>query len=266
MGLLRSFVGLGVVASVSLLGVACGGNDNSGQAPPATSQTAKDAEAMLGPIDTAISSPTGTVTADSAKSVFVAYTNQGTAGSALANVPGGAPAPTSQGEGGGANCITMNGSGGTIDLGCMSGGTETGKVTYATGSDQGYTYFTFSYDNVCGKAGDCITGKGAEKIKGTYAAGGSNMDVTLAGDFDVTANGKSVHVSYGYKMTVNNGQYTVEYAIFDDKGDSYTVTAKVGGGSGQWTVKGKNGDYTCTYTNSGENGQCQGADGKSFTW
>lgn len=263
MKLLRSAFVVGTLLASSLV-AGCGSSDSE---PADTNHAAAEAKAMLDPVAKAIANPTGTVDANSAKLVLQSSKAQSAASAASGYVPGASTPGSQPMNANPQQCITQSGAySASIDMGCISDGAVTGKVTYDLGQEGGGTYFVFSYDDVCSKdangAESCIDGKGAESIGGNIQAGES--EITVAGDFDVTANGATEHVHYGYKMTTKNGTTTIEYAAFDSNGNSYVLSASVNGDTGTITIKGKNGEFTCSYSNGGETGSCEGAE--SFTW
>lgn len=252
------------LAAVCLASAAAGCGDSDEGA--ASASVASQVDELLAPYETALDQPDGTVNADNARAVLLNAGSQAAVGPFAAFVPG-ASTPASQPQAGDpAACIDAGPSGGTIDLACISDGAMTGTERYSVEQDSGHAYILIELIGACADT-SCIDGRIAMDIQSDPAT--QNYTMIGGGELDITTEGTAVHVEYGYRLVFADGTLTTEAAYFDDHGGSYTLDAATVGDSGTVTMTGSNGSYTCMYTEGGQHGQCQpadGAQGEGFEW
>ena len=224
-----------------------------------------EAKSITDPVSEAVSSPTGHLSASTAKDVFKSAHSSGSASVATSFIPGGTGAPASPDAAGAsyAACTSSSSDGGSVDIACATGGEGSGSVSYhfaGTLGASGYA-LVWELDDACIKAFDlCLDGKGAETISGSAP----DLRVVSAGDLTFTAGSASLDLRYGYELDESASGSKTSFVIFDSKGDSYVLSASASGDSGEVTVKGANGTFQCSWSAAGEQGSCEGS-GK-FSW
>lgn len=244
--MLRAF-GSFVIVGLGLSATACGSIGGSSSA----------AEEKVGEVDSAIATPTGTLSATTAPTVFLGFQGQ-------ADFAGMSDVFASIGATGSidAKCISgATATGGTVDVSCSSDGTATGSITYdvtASLSTSGTgAYVTMNLANVC-KAGVCMTG---DIYTGTTTGTGGSH-VTTAAELDITKGGASKHAHFGAQTSTGTGASSVDVVIWDDAGKTYVIHTSTSSAGSEVTIKAANGSFSCS--SEGTAGSCTGS--ASFTW
>ncbi len=236
------------VPVVLLLVAACGGDDDN---PPGTSLSGQ-VRALTDGVRGSLLNPSGNVNADALKALLGNSGASSVANSALNQVGGGNTAP---GGTDGTECVQ----GTTVDLGCSTGGALTGSVTYETSTEGGTTFFYSTYNNVCDTAENlCLSGPTGYEM----TTNGSDYDMLFGAQLTVTENGSSYSFQFGYQYIVQSSTTTVSYVMYYN-GESFVLVGAFDETSGSLTVKGSNGQYTCTYTDDGAHGECNSGE---FSW
>lgn len=224
------------IAPLALSLTACADEEE----PAPEDVTAAEVAAMTAPVESAIASPNGVVSAETVSGIFEAMSSQEAAQGPLGFIPGAGPGAAPQ-QTGGTECMDVGATGGTIDMGCMSGGEMTGKVVYAFAGDAQTAFILMDYQSVCMDS-FCMDGEAAQKIV-TSASG--DLQMTLAFDLTVTDGASSYELDYGYQMSVVDGVTVLTYVVWVD-GESYAVSFSYDGEGYEATVTGDNGTFTCT--------------------
>lgn len=240
LGLASIFVG-----SFSL--VACSGGGIESKSP----------EERVDAVESAIKSPTGTVNAESITTVLESSQSIETYGSMqfLNEIFG------SKFD---AKCLSGSATDGKVDASCATGGKATGEVSFqatvvASGASQSVT-FSMTLANVC-QDGTCLDGSLASVVN---VSEGSTK-TTVQGSFDMTKGGVTKHGDWGTTVSTGQGTGSVQIVTFDDAGNSYVLGASVAAdGTGSVTIKGANGEFSCSYDGGGAKGSCTGAG--EFEW
>lgn len=89
------------------------------------------------------------------------------------------------------------------------------------------------------------------------------VDACYTMNASITCGVESATVAGSFCMSVNGetGEYTIEYLI-DVNGNTYVVSGYYSNGTGELTIRGANGTYTCTYTDG--SGSCVDEGGAEF--
>jgi hypothetical protein len=277
MMLRRVALALGVVVPVFVAG--CSSDDGT---------TKSSGSGMLGQVQSAINkleqdlkNPSGVVSASSAKDVFAQGASQEAAQQAYSmaggnGFPSGStgawfgvpPGLQPMGEGdAAAACVSQSGNSATIDLGCLAeqqggGTTASGSMTVTAEQDGGAQYVAFSYKHACVTPADtgatvCIDGSGAVKT--------TQDSMAFWADMTIDQNGASEHLKFGYKQSTAGGSVTLECLTYVGE-DSYVLNAQLSASEGSISIRGKNGEFTCSYSNGGANGQCSSSGGETIDW
>lgn len=234
-----------VVGSFSL--VACSGGGIESKSP----------EERVSTVQSAVKSPTGTVDAESAPLVL--------AGSQSIEVYDSMTFINEIfGQQMDAKCLSGSGTDGKVDVSCATSGKATGEISFtgsvkatATESD---VIFGMTMSNVC-QDDKCLDGSMAAQV--TSSATGSK--VTVQGSFDMTVGGVTKHGDWGVIVTSGEGNSSAQLVSFDDAGASYVLSASASAdGTGSVTIKGANGEFSCSYDAGGDKGSCTGAG--EFKW
>jgi hypothetical protein len=250
------------LATLLCLPAGCGSDEgDDGDTTPSNEAAAK-AQALTGPVKSSLDKPTGTVNAEAVKFIFSAQEGSAAAGKAGGFVPGVPTGSTPADATPGSGCVNAGATGGSIDFAVCTDGQITGKATYQTAVAGTNVFFYVQYDNVCSAGeGWCINGEYAIEVAGQQP----NYTMTVAMKMTVTEGGKSTSLSAGYRMTVSdNGQKTtIEWVYTDSAGNSYVVTGSFTATMGQITVRGNNGEWTCSYSVANDTyaGSCTGTGG-----
>lgn len=204
--------------------VACGGGGGSGS-PAAGFDSVEDLTA-------AMDSPTGTVDATTATPVAEEFQNITENGSALGSGFGG---------------IRQKAQAESASIDCSGGGSIDAE------GDETRVHATY---NSCSEGGCVIDGEISIFIStaGSYSGCYS---------FDVSATCDAESVSAVGSYCVNGTTGTVEYLV-DVNGETYTVSGYYADGTGELTIRGANGTYTCTYTDGA--GSCVDEAGAEFSF
>jgi hypothetical protein len=233
--LLRSVAGI-LLGGAAIAAVGCG------------SDAVADADALLGPIEQAVASPTGTLGASNATDVFT--------GAAMAGF------------------LTDSGyiydpQSGTTGFDVLNPGVTAGvrPWTWASKYGTGPRAMVIEYDDVCSSSGNvCFTGTEARVSGLVSTLHGRELEITPHG-------GETRVVRSGSKVVFEAGSgkgarpILDAHVIFDDAGRSYTLSAAPGVESGEVTITASNGTFTCTYRDRGEHGRCAEPSGApAFDW
>lgn len=208
----------------ALLGLsACGGDDGGGSSSGGGS---------FGAISSAIAMPTGTVdmaTAPTIADEFEKIRSSSAGGERFEQ--------SSQ----------------NIMMACPSGGSSNTSVSGNQSAVTGHT----TYDNCCYASADCCFSGDSTFY---YAAGGGEAEYMQCVEYAVstTCGGSSANVDYEGCFS-NTGEWTYVVRV---EGDTFAVSGNYGGGNGTLTIRGENGNFTCTY--SGGAGSCTGDGSFSF--
>jgi hypothetical protein len=178
----------------------------------------------LGSLTSALEAPTGTVDATSATGVAAAF--EESQGSGLAGFRQKAQAQSAS-------------------QACTDGGSVSASVNETA------VYMTFSN---CGESGCTMNGSGTIFLQ-------DSGELTQCMSYDlsaVCADEGNVQLSFSGCLGADyQFVYLVEY-----EGETFKVSGNYAGGSGELTITGENGTYTCTY--SGGSGSCTGDGQFSF--
>lgn len=197
-----------------LLG-ACGSGDSGGGGGGAS----------FGDISDAISSPTGTVSAETAPAIAdeFAKINQGAGGSAAKQS-------------------------GSQEMACPAGG----KMSITAHSSGGSARSQISYKECCYQAGCCLNGGG-----NWFFSTGAGAAYSYCGSYSLKSScGGSGVASLNYEGCFDSRGWV--YSIKVD-GETFAVSGTYSNGNGTLEVKGENGSFSCTYTNG--SGSCTGSSG-----
>ncbi len=215
-----------VIGSAAM--IACGGGGGSGS-PAADFDSVEDLAA-------AMDAPTGTVDATTAKPVadeFQAFSENGGGLSALA---------------GGFAGVRQKAQAASASEDCSGGG------SISVDTDE-QTYMEYSF-NSCVES-DCTIDGGFQYFIG---ASGS-YSACFVFDLSVQCAEESASAAGSYCQNGETG--VVEYLIAVN-GETYTVSGYYSNGTGELTIRGANGTYTCTYTDGA--GSCVDEAGSEFTF
>jgi hypothetical protein len=214
---------------------------------------------LTAPVAAAIASPSGEVNEITAPRVLDEQAAQNTVNEASAFVPMAGGVSASPQALGGHPCIDGDDESGSYDMGCLSGGQVSGTVEYEMDQEDGTQYFLMDYVDVC-VSGSCVNGTMAMQFDGN--ALGLNYNMLVAGELTVTADGQSLTMKYGYKMSMSGGQAVIEYVVWVD-GKSYVLSASAGVSGGSMMIRGNNGSFSCSYDQA-TGGSCSGD--ADFSW
>lgn len=211
-----------LLASVWL--AACGGGDGGGQG----SGSFGSAESLAA----AIEAPTGTV--DDTTAVAVAEEFEAQMNSDVPDLGGARE-----------NVGTIRQAQQSATVDCTEGGTIS-----ATG-DENRTNVRY---NNCREDGCVLNGEGT-----FFASGAGEYAICMSYDVSMSCDdGDSARVAYSGCLGDDGGYvYLIEV-----NGDTYTVSGYYSDGSGELTIRGANGTFTCTYAEG--SGTCVGDDGSEF--
>jgi hypothetical protein len=133
-------------------------------------------------------------------------------------------------------------------IACPYGGSISVSVN---GVAPGATSFseTFNYNNCCESVGCCLNGGGDLY----YSQAGSFCE-----SFSVTGTCSAVPVSVDYAICEDTTTGMLNYLV-EVQGESFAVSGNYNNGTGTLMIAGKNGTFTCRYTN--DTGTCSGTAG-----
>lgn len=264
---------------VAAIGVGCGGSDQ-GSGKSSSSGLLGSVSSAIKKLDQDLKSPSGVVSATSAQGVLAQGASQdaaqnafsmggafggGSYGQSWFGVPPGFQ-PMADGAGASA-CIEQTASSMSIDLGCLGkekGVEASGSISLSYEQDGQNVYATFTYAKACVASAEtgatvCIDGSGALQSEGQNG-------MAFTGDFTVDMGGTTEKLKFGYRQSYVDGTLSLQYASYDENGDSYVLGAKLSASSGEISIKGKNGEFTCSYSEGGAAGQCSDGGGETFDW
>lgn len=163
-----------------------------------------------------------------------------------------------------AKCLSGSGTDGSADVSCMTGGKATGQISFkgtvATSAASTDVTFEMTLSNVC-QDGKCLDGSLAAAI----SVSEGSTKTTVQGSFDMTNGGVTKHGDWGTMVSTGQGTASAQIVTFDDAGNSYVLSASASvDGTGEVTIKGANGEFSCSYDGGGEKGSCTGAG--TFKW
>lgn len=176
----------------------------------------------------AIESPTGTVDETTATGVAAEFENS------MANGSLGGVRQKSQAQSGSAAC--------------PGGGSASFNIAE--------THMFIRYNN-CGDYGCVMTGTSNMFLTDTAEWG-----QCMSYDIDAVCEDQGA-VSASFSGCINVATGTMTYLVEYD-GMTYTVSGYYSAGTGELTISGENGTFTCTYTT--ESGTCTASTGESFTF
>lgn len=248
LGLASLFVG-------SFALVACDGSGGG-------SLESKTPEERVDAVNSGLSKPSGEVNGPHAKLVLEA--SQSASGfqsisSFLDGIPGLSQTQVN------AECATGSSSDGKVDLSCSSNGKASGEVSFkvsaSAGGDATNALVEVTFDNVC-QDDRCLDGSMVVSAE-TSATGTKTIS---QGSLDMTEGGETTHGEWGLAVTTGLSGVSVDVVVFDDAGDSYVLSTSVSAAdaSGKVTIKGANGEFSCSYDGGGVSGSCAGS--TEFSW
>lgn len=247
MMLRASSLALFVLTSSLLTTAAC----SSSETPPGTTPTG-DAKERTVAVESALSKPTGTVDAPSAKSTLVhsrSITDFQAFSDLVAMLPG---------VGSSDSCAPNGGVEGDLDVSCATDG-GSGTIHYKLDTSADTQYIDATFSKACTPEGVCVTGSLALAVKSS--ASGAAVIGHL--DVDVTTDGATVHAEWGYDLESGAQGQSAKLVLFEDRG-SFVIDASVAGDSGSVSITGANGKFSCSFDGGGEQGTCSGS--SEFTW
>lgn len=250
MNALRIF-GLASIFAASFTLVACDGQGGLASKSP---QERVDA------VQSAISDPSGQVNKDSVQVVLDVAASQAkfeAMSDFLQSVPG------LYGGQVDAKCVSGSSADGSVDLSCSSGGKASGKVSYKVEtkvSGAGANVLVeMKFEDVC-EDSTCIDGSMVVGVESSQTGASTVMQASL----DMKAGSESTHGEWGIEVKSSEAGSSVNIAVFDDAGDSYVLSTEVTAESASVSIKGANGEFSCSYDAGGASGSCTGAG--EFSW
>lgn len=232
-----SLLSLALVGSVSML-AGCDGGEPS------------DPHDQLALVQESLEAPTGTVDATTMKSIATRFESFTKASAVIGayNFAGSAQASCTNGS--------------DVDLACASQGQLSGSISYeidemsVKNSEVSATVIV-EYHEAC--AGDvCIDGTAIVSVHTSETSTSTSLAVSL----DVTEGGASEHLFLGEDASVDQDGARVKVVVFDEEVASYVLEASVEGGAASMSVKGENGEFSCSVSEAG--GECSGAASFSY--
>ncbi len=218
----------------------------------------------------ALDSPSGVVDKVSAKAVLSrsgAHLSLGSLLGFMLPIPGmdKYPAPLAGDKDLIASCTDLGILGGTIDVGCATSDFATGMVIYNILPIGPKQYVDVRVEEACIE-GKCVDGM--LYIEVALDADAGEALLTGQASLDLSDQGETAyHTETGYVVSVGDAGLEVHWVFWDDQGASYGLDASTSPDfmSGDATLTGDNGAYTCSYEAAGVVGSCNGPDG-SFSW
>jgi len=210
-----------LVSGIALAAVGCGGGGS-----PATGFTSAAA------LKSAMASPTGTVSAETAVGVAEAFETGSTSGlSAGVRQKAQAQSATE-------NC------------------SEGGSISISGNSNMAQEHF-----NNCGEGGCVMNGTMNILVD---SASQTNVSACISADVNaVCADEGAVAMQFSMCIDTDSTTGTTEIKyLVEYEGETYAVSGNFSAGGGSLTITGSNGSFTCTYT--ADAGTCTGSDGSSF--
>lgn len=250
MNALRS-LGLVSIFGASFTLVACEGSGS------ATLEN-RSPEERIAAVEDALASPSGDVDASSAKIVLQGSLSLGGL-DALDTFLDGVPGLSDGSDG---SCSTGSSSDGSVDVSCSSDGQASGKASYSVHSSATRQLVEITLDQLCDDS-RCLDGSLVVSVETTLSG---EVSTIVQGSLDITEDGKTSHGEWGTSTQVSQSGVSVDTVVFDEDGDSYTVSTSVSGidAAGKVTITGANGEFSCEYDAGGASGSCSGSG--SFSW
>ncbi len=163
----------------------------------------------------------------------------------------------------------------SLDLSTCSGSQLTGSASYeikieVSGDSASFTVKQ-GFDNVCTTDAEpeCLSGSILMEASATSGLSSGSAEFITAWELEATAGAKSASLKGGVRVAATNDSGTLETLIFakgpDGEEYSFVYTIKATADSATVTIRGSDGELSCSITNEGATGMCTGPNG-SITW
>ncbi|MCK6509193.1 hypothetical protein L6R29_04385 [Myxococcota bacterium] len=164
----------------------------------------------------------------------------------------------------------------TVDLGCLkegSGRVVIRMIADAT-SQNAQARVEVYLQNVCDLAGNCVDGAMLWKANVLIGGKGASGDMLMSMYFKAkTASGESAEVKQGMRVsadsTLKAGKLEVLAYARDTEGKEYSVVMglQAQGDLASFSIRGANGEFTCSTSDGGKTGSCTATSGNdTVTW
>jgi hypothetical protein len=206
-------------------------------------RTGSQASALTSDVEDAANNPSGTVEADAAADVFLAFDDALACADITDALTDGIDFAFDSSFD--ASCVVGSDLSGQVDLSCDGGG-HSGSLSYEIGVTEAATYVYYEMNQVCdADSGDCISGHGAVEVK----YGGNGVENVVAGEFTITRDGETHEVKYGVTQSVGSAGIQQEVVVWHN-GQSFVVSQSIGPDGISYDLNGQNGSYSCDLSGS----------------
>lgn len=158
-----------------------------------------------------------------------------------------------------------------INLGCAGDGSGSLTIRFDGWDNAGASgsgSLELIFDDACSEKGDCVDGVLGLKMKGSS----DKARIIYSYHFKVTEGSSSLTAKGGFRLSINGKKSgkleVVAFAKQEGKEVAVVLVYERKGEKAKFSVRGKNGSYSCSTKDHGETGSCSlsSSKGEQFNW